>query len=285
MISVNSSEMFKAQYNENLESVKEILHDISAGKSIDIKKVQDISSTIYARINENRDIVSCINQIRSVDEYTYTHCINVSMLSMMIARWMKYDTETVNELIQAGLLHDIGKGRIDPEIINKPGMLTKEEFEEMRKHALYGYMLAEGSTGISENVRKCILMHHEREDGTGYPLGARGSQIHHFAKIVAVADIYDAMTSNRSYKQKDSPFDVFYLMENSTFGVLDTKVVRAFLSNMAAYYIGDFVRLNTGDMGEIVYINPMRISQPIIRVNTSYVDLSNKVNVKIAELV
>lgn len=281
----NSFEIFKAQYNENLGTVKSILHDISIGKNVDVVKINKVARSISMKINDNRDIVNSINQIRQVDEYTYTHSLNVSMLCMLIGKWLKYDLKNLGMLIQAGLLHDIGKGKIDPEIINKPLPLDDDEYEIMKKHTLYGYMLTEGLAGINEDVRKGVLMHHEREDGSGYPLGAKGDQIHGFAKIIAVADIYDAMTSNRSYRHRQSPFEVFEMMENNTFGILDTRVVKVFLGNMAAYYIGDFVKLNTGNIGEIVYINPMRISQPIVRVKDIYTDLAEETKIKILELV
>lgn len=281
----NSIEVFKEQYNENLSAVKSILHDISTGKNVDVLKINKIARSISMKVNDNRDIVNSINQIRHVDEYTYTHSLNVSMLCMLIGKWLKYDVKTLGMLIQAGLLHDIGKGKIDPVILNKPTSLDRDEYEIMKKHSLYGYMLTEGLPGINDDVRKGVLMHHEREDGSGYPLGVKGDQIHSFAKIIAVADIYDAMTSNRAYRPRESPFEVFDMMENNTFGILDTRVVKVFLGNMAAYYIGDYVRLNTGNIGEIVYINPMRISQPIIRVEDAYTDLAEETKVKILELV
>lgn len=285
MIVVSGTELFRAQYNENLSSVKDILHDISNGKEIDTKKVNEVSDSIIARINENRDIVSCINQMRSVDEYTYTHSINVSLLCMLIGKWMKLDYTKVKNLVHTGILHDIGKGKISPEILNKPQKLTSDEFEEMKKHTVYGFKLAEAIPGLDDGILKGILMHHEREDGSGYPFGVKGSQIHDFAKIVAVADIYDAMTSNRAYRGKESPFEVFELMENDSFGVLDPKVTSTFLSNIASYYIGDFVKLNTGDIGEIIYINPNHVSQPIVKADDVFIDLAHEPGIKILELI
>ena len=284
-IIVSGTELFKAQYSENIDAVKEILYEISTGKELDDKKVNEVSDSIITRINENRDIVSCINQMRNADEYTYSHSINVSLLCMLIGKWLKFDYYKIKELVQAGLLHDIGKGKIPPEILNKPGDLTSEEYGEMKMHALYGYRIAEKIPNLNENILNGILMHHEREDGSGYPLNLKGDQICEFAKIVAVADIYDAMTSNRVYKGKGSPFDVFLLMEKDSFGVLDQRVTSIFLKNIVSYYIGDFVRISTGDIGEIVYINPIHISEPLIRVNDKYVDLSVKKNVKILELI
>jgi HD-GYP domain-containing protein (c-di-GMP phosphodiesterase class II) len=284
-INASSSELFKAQYNENVEVVKEVLHDISAGKSLDIKKVESISDSIYARINENRDIVRCICDIRNVDEYTYVHSINVSLLSMLIGRWMKMSNQNIKELVQAGMLHDVGKSMIDPDIVYKKGALTPYEFDLMKKHAVYGYRAVENIPGISKDVCLGILMHHERNDGSGYPVGMKGTNIHEYAKIIAVADVYDAMTSNRVYKDREPPFNVFDIMENKSFGVLDPVVTNAFLSNIAAYYIGDLVQLSNGMLGEIVFINSRHVSQPVIKAGEAYIDLSVNTDIKIAELI
>lgn len=285
LITANSAELFKAQYKENVDTVKDILHDISNGKSIDLDKVNAVSDSIIVRINENRDIVNCINQIRSADEYTYAHSINVSLLSMLIGKWLRLDYESVRMLTQAGLLHDMGKSKVLPDILNKPGVLTREEFEEIKRHPIYGYRLVEASPDIDEDVKKAILTHHEREDGSGYPIGLKGDQLNIYAKIIAVADIYDAMTSNRAYREKESPFNVFEMMEKSTFGILDSKIVNTFLNNIAAYYIGDMVRLSSGDIAEIVYINPRHISQPLVKLGSGYVDLSTDTRTKILEFV
>lgn len=285
MIVVSGTELFRAQYNENISNVKNLLHDISTGKEVDSQKVSLVTNSLLSRINENRDIVNCINEMRTTDEYLYTHSINVSLLSMLIGKWLKYDYKRVKALVTAGFLHDIGKGKIPSEILNKPGPLNGEEFEEMKKHPAYGYQLAEKIPEVGDDILKAILMHHEREDGSGYPLGLKSEQIHDFAKIVAVADVYDAMTSNRVYRNMICPFDVIETMERDNFGTLDHRVVNVFLKNIASYYMGDFVKLSNGDIGEIVYINPYNISKPIIRASNSYIDLANEKKVRILELI
>jgi HD-GYP domain-containing protein (c-di-GMP phosphodiesterase class II) len=285
LITASSSEIFKVQYNDNVDVVKDILHEISADKKINVESVNNVSDSIFMRLNENRDIVGCLNQIRGVDDYTYAHSVNVSLLSMLIGKWLKFDPNKIKLLVQAGLLHDIGKSKVPSDIINKPGKLTHDEFEEIKKHPLYGYRVLEGIDKISKDVCMGVLMHHERDDGSGYPLGAKAPQIHEFAKIIAIADIYDAMTSARSYREKGSPFEVFELMENNAFGVLDPKAVTTFLTNIASYYIGDFVRLNTNEIGEIIYINSRHISQPVIKVGNRYLDLTLDTKIKIVELI
>ncbi len=281
---VSDTELFKIQYDTNVDTVKTILRDISTGGKIDKESLNSVSESVMERIDENRDIVGCINSIRDVDEYTYSHSVNVSLLCMLIGKWLKLDVKEISLLVEAGLLHDIGKGKIPKEILNKPGKLSEEEFEEMKKHSLLGYRILQENKFTNEDVCKGVLMHHEREDGSGYPLGIKGDQIHKFAKIIAVADIYDAMTSNRIYRIKDSPFKVFELMENHAFGFLDSFVVSTFLNNIAAYYIGDLVMLNTGEKGEIIYINARHISQPVVRVGEKYIDLSLERDVKIVEM-
>lgn len=285
MIVVSGTELFRAQYKENIQVIKTVLHDISTGREISTELVNEATDSIVTRINENRDIVSCINQMREADEYTYTHSVNVSLLAMLIGKWLKYDFYKIKSLVSAGLLHDIGKARISPDILNKTGKLSKVEFEEMKKHSVYGFKIAETLPGLSEDCLKGILMHHEREDGSGYPLGLKGDQIHDFGKIIAVADIYDAMTSNRSYKKMDCPFEVIEKLESNSFGTLDHRVVNVFLHNIASYYMGDFVKLSNGDIGEIVYINPYNISKPIIKVDDVYIDLAHEKGIKVLELI
>lgn len=206
------------------------------------------------------------------------------MLAMLIGKWLRLRPEDTHLLVQAGLLHDIGKSRIPVAVINKPDRLTDEEYAEIKKHSEYGYYLIQYMTGIDRRVQEAVLHHHEREDGSGYPLGLKGDQIPMFAKIVAVADTFDAMTADRSYKTKNTPFQVFQLMQNDCFGYLDTIVLNTFLSNISHYYIGNKVRLNDGRIAEIVYINSQQYGKPVIKIGDEYVDLMVAKNVKIVEL-
>jgi HD-GYP domain-containing protein (c-di-GMP phosphodiesterase class II) len=285
MITASSSELFNAQYNENMSVVKNILRDISLGKEVDIESVNKVTDSIIARINENRDIVDCINNLRTADKYLYAHSINVSLLVMLIGKWLKYDYKKIKSLVISGFLHDIGKSKISPEILNKPGPLSSEEFEKIKKHPVYGYEIARSIPGLDDDILKGILMHHEREDGSGYPSRLKSGQISNFAKIIAVADIYDAMTSDKAYRGNICPINVMETMEKDYFGVLDHKVVSVFLKNIASYYIGDLVKLSNGSIGEIVYINPYNISKPIVKSNNSYIDLSMEKDIRIIELV
>ncbi|HHX18069.1 MAG TPA: HD-GYP domain-containing protein [Clostridium sp.] len=278
-------EVFQKNYNEGIYEVKEIISELIIDKDVKTEKVEKVVDSVINMAGEKMDLIRSMNQIKSSDEYLYTHSMNVAMLSMLIGKWLNYEDKKLNMLVEAALLHDIGKIKVPLEILNKPGKLTDAEYEEMKKHSEYGYRMLEEKGNISMDICLAVLMHHEREDGSGYPIGAKSNRIHDFAKIIAVADIYDAMTSERIYKERESPFEVFELMEEKTLGQLSVEVVLTFLNNIASYYIGDLVMLNDGRVGEIIHINPRHVSKPIIKVDEKYLDLTVEKNIKIKYLI
>jgi putative nucleotidyltransferase with HDIG domain len=282
---IKTKEFFQQNYNEGIYEVKEIISELIIDKDVKTEKVKKVVDSVINMADEKMDLIRSMNQIRSSDEYLYTHSMNVAMLSMLIGKWLKYEDKKLQALVQAALLHDIGKIKVPLEILNKPGKLTDAEYEEMKKHSEYGYRMLEEKGNISMDICLAVLMHHEREDGSGYPIGAKSNRIHDFAKIIAVADIYDAMTSERVYKERESPFEVFELMEEKTIGQLSVEVVLTFLNNIASYYIGDLVMLDNGEVGEIVHINPRQVSKPIIKVKEKYLDLTVEKNIKIKHLI
>ncbi|NLY18564.1 MAG: HD-GYP domain-containing protein [Clostridiaceae bacterium] len=275
---------FTESYEKNTDEFKTVLQDLSAGKTSSIEKTHKIVESVYARKDQHREIIDCVTQIRKIDEYTYYHSINVSMLSMLIGKWMKLMPDDIRLLTQAGLLHDVGKCRISPAIINKPDKLDEDEYEEMKKHSEYGYYLVQYIEGMDRKVMETILYHHERYDGSGYPMGLVGEQIPLFARIVGVADTFDAMTANRPYRLKSSPFNVFELMQNGCFGYLDPIVLNAFLLNISYYYIGSKVRLSDGRNAEVVYINRQQYGKPVVKVGEDYLDMSVIKNITIMEM-
>lgn len=257
---------FTQSYDEARQEIKELIKAVGDGKPLSIEKVRKISGMIINKYDNNRQVFQAIAQFRNVDEYTYTHNVNVALLCSIMAKWLRYDDAQTRLLIYAGLLHDIGKARMPHDILNKPGKLTESEFEIMKQHTHYGYEIIKKMSYVSNDVATGALLHHERGDGGGYPLGLEGSKIPSTAKIIALADIYDAMTSERVYKSKQTPFSVLELFENHSFGVLDTRYLMVFMQNIAQYYIGDMITLNTGQKAEVIHVNPQRISRPLIRI-------------------
>lgn len=274
---------FKIDYQQNVEKTKDIFRKISAGRHVEVNEICPIIQSEVYHTESNRFVIDAVMQVRNADEYTYYHSLNVSLLAMVMGKWLKLSKQDVQDLTVAGILHDIGKTQVPDEILNKLGKLTDEEFEIMKRHSEYGYNIVVGIKGINERICTAILTHHEKEDGSGYPLGLTGDKIGLFAKILTVADIFDAMTASRAYRDKDTPFKVFELMQHGSFGKLDPIVLNAFLKNITNYYIGSKVRLNTGEIGEVVFMNSRDFSKPVVMVNNRYVDTMTSKTEEIAE--
>jgi putative nucleotidyltransferase with HDIG domain len=266
----------RKEYSENLQAMKSVLLDISAGKNLDMPTIAKVSDVMYDRQADFIGIISCLNQVRDADEYTYAHCLNVAFICLFIAKWFNFGEDAIKAILQAGLLHDVGKCRVSTKILNKPSALTDDEFDHMKKHTIYGYKLLEKTNEVRPSTALAALEHHEKVNGKGYPLGLKSEKIHLFGKITAVADIYDAMTANRAYHKKSSPFQVFSVLEDLVYGSLDPTIVVTFLSNLSGYYVGDRVRLSDGQVGHVVFINPRSISRPVIKTESGLLNLEKE---------
>ncbi len=277
-------EEFKKDYKNNLCTVKRILNDLAAGVKPDYQEIASVADFIYENRYGSYGLIECINELRSADEYTYIHSINTGIYSSLIARWLNLEEQQIKEMVMAGMLHDIGKAKIPNIILNKKGKLSEREFEIIKKHTIVGYQMSKSIPNLKFDVRKAILMHHEREDGSGYPLGVKGNKINVYAKIVAVGDVYDALTSERAYKKKTTPFDTFEEFQRCGVGLFDPKVMLTFLTNISHYYISSKVRMNTGEIGEIVYVPPHNISKPVIRLEGKIIDLEKERDYSISEM-
>lgn len=261
-------------YKETVLSVKHLLNRIAAGKRFEYKEIRRVAESINNSSDSVDIIMQYLNELKGYDDYTYSHCVNVGFYSMLIGRRLHMQDSRLIDLIQTGLLHDIGKIKIDNELLNKVEPLTDEEMETIRKHSNYGYEILNESPHFGDDIKNAVLMHHERIDGSGYPLGAKDEKIGEYAKIVAVADVYDAMTSDRPYKKKVTPFEAFDMFLTSGLGIFDTLVLQTFLLNFSTHLVGAKVELETGEVGEIVYIPPHEIINPIIRVGSTFLKIT-----------
>lgn len=276
--------VIEAQYNNNLEEFKQVIWDISCGKTVEMDNINEVSRSLSNNFESINDLVSCLSKVRSINEYTYTHSLNVSLLCSLLGSWLNLDHTHIEQLSYCGILHDIGKAKIPPHILNKPDTLTKSEFDEVKKHPVIAYKLLEQDAAISKDVALGVLMHHEREDGSGYPFGLKSDQIHYYAKVIAVVDIYDAMTSNRVYKKRQPPFDVLEMYESEYLTKCDAGIMLTFLKHISSYYVGTMVKLSDDSIGEIVYINSNRISRPLVKLKDAVIDLSITPELKIVEM-
>ncbi len=207
------------------------------------------------------------------EEYIYHNALLSGMTSYRIAKWMHLPANEGMQVALAGLLHDIGNVRVDPEILYKPSQLDVGEIEEMRRHTLYGYDLLKNVKGINEGVKLAALQHHEKVDGSGYPLRLEQPQIHIYAKIVAVADIFHAMTLSKNYRQAQSPYLVLEQLATESFGKLDPAVVTTFIRKVTQFHHGARVRLNNGSIGRIVFSDRDHPTRPMVAVGETIYNL------------
>ncbi|HEX3027276.1 MAG TPA: HD-GYP domain-containing protein [Clostridia bacterium] len=270
-----SYKKFIGNYKESVLLVKDMIHELSAGKRIDYNNIVSVSDIIYSHVEENANIINCLKQMRGSDEYTYSHSVNTSFYSMLISKWLGFSEDDIMKALQAGFLHDIGKSKIPLEILNKTGPLTGKEFSIIKKHPIYGYYILHENKHIDFDIKRAVLLHHERENRSGYPFRLSTDSIGSFARIVSVADVYDAITSDRVYKKKSTPFKAFEMFLTEGVRQFDSTVINAFISNLSTYLIGSEVLLSTGETGKIAYIPPTNVTAPIIQVGDNYVELSN----------
>ena len=281
----NYNDNVESKYSQNVQDVKEIMEELGKGLPLDMTRVEAVMDTIKSGIYSNGRVMGPLSLQKDIKNYIYSHSINVSFMAMTLGKWMKCSEETIKHLIQAGLLHDIGKAKISDDILNKPGQLTDKEFAKIKQHPRYSYDYLKGIDQIHIDVLLGILTHHEREDGTGYPIGVTSEKINLVGKILAVIDIYDAMTSERYYRKAQTPFEVFELMQNGSFGKLHPVILNKFIRNMSEYFKGSTVALSNGDQGEVIFINYKQISKPIVKVGEEFIDLSLKPKLKISEII
>lgn len=222
-------------HREMLQHVKSRLNDVLFRKEYKYTRITEYIARMYEGINDNPIIINALDKIKETDECTFTHSINTAFYSMFIAICMGLNERQVNNAIQAGVLHDIGKIYVPDEILNKKGSLDKEEYEIIKKHTLYGYFLLNEFGNFNLEVRRAVLFHHERIDSSGYPLSACPDHIGFISKIVAVADVYDAMTTNRVYKKGVDPTDAIKFLNTDGVKILDNEVINVFQANIPIY--------------------------------------------------
>lgn len=212
---------------------------------------------------------------RNMNEYDYQYhnAILSALTSYTLAQWHGLPQKDWMQVAFAGLLHDIGNTKVDPTILYKPGPLQIEEIEEMKMHTTYGYQQLRKTTAINEGVRLTALQHHEKLDGSGYPFRLTGEKIHIYAKIVAVADIFHAMTLQRRYRDARSPYLVLEEIKSEAFGQLDPGIVQTFIDKVTQFHNGVKVRLSDDSIGEIIFTDRDHPTRPMVSVQGTIINL------------
>lgn len=276
---------YKEKYKESVENFKHICYHTAIGSMIIYNEVKECLDPLIDELEKNPEMALKLWQIHTADFYTYEHSVKVCMLSVLMAKWMGKPKLYLDEMAKVGLLHDIGKCNIPNEILNKPDTLTEEEFSVMKTHSTLGYVLLSNTKALNRDILKGILHHHERYDGTGYPSKLYGDTIHEYARIVSVVDVFDAMTSNRIYREKMNPFKVLEIMKDGSQGALDPEISNHFIEKIIKSYIGEKVILNNGVIGTIVNVHEKKPDRPVIKVGDQQIDLDQRLELEITSLI
>jgi HD-GYP domain-containing protein (c-di-GMP phosphodiesterase class II) len=262
----------------------ELFQSIAQTSKIPVMEFKNTVIPAVQQIANSPDIFRLFEAVKARDDYTHRHNIGVGVLATLIAKWMNMEAVELSSLSLAATLHDVGKVKIPLEILHKPGTLTSEEFYLIKQHTVLGYEMLKNTVGVSHRIALAALQHHEKEDGSGYPLGLKKDQIDLFGKIIAVADIFHAMSSERPYHKSIPFYDIVSQMRDHKFGKLDPHIVSIFIENITKNLIGKNVMLTDDRQGEVVYLNPQNDMNPLVRIENEFISLSVESQLHIKEV-
>lgn len=275
---------FVDEYGAMFTMYRRVLSHSRSGGDLPVMEIRTRLKSLLQHM-DSYNILTFVPPELVLRDYLIHNSILVAMTSYQLAKWHGLPANDWLPVALGGLLHDIGNVRIDESILEKTSKLTPNELEQMRKHTVNGYQILKNIAGLNEGIKMSALQHHEREDGTGYPLGVHGNKIHPYAKIIAVADIFHAMTSHRFHKKAVSPYVVLEQLHNESFGKLDPVIVLTFIQKVTQLNNGTLVRLNDNRIGEIVFSDRNNPTRPLVNVNGTIVNLTVERNVFIEEVI
>lgn len=274
-VTLKKSKFDKSTFTKNLIDARKsrdktrsyidtMLAEAKMGKIVDTQKAKLLVAELASNIVENLDASMWLTQLKKRDEYTAIHSLNVCVLSLTFGRALGLKTDELNELGLGALLHDIGKMQVPLEILNKPGKLSKEEFEVMKTHPQKGYELLLDDNNLSADVLAIVKSHHERLSGNGYPDSLPEQNISYYTKIVSITDVYDAITSDRVYHDGMTPHDAMQRLYEWMPNNFDQELMQKFIRTLGIYPIGSVVELKTGHIGLVVKLNENHRLKPVV---------------------
>lgn len=270
-------QQFINNYNKSVTAVEKAFAKIRDSQNVPFDSLSETADDIAENVVSVGNVVDQLYNLPPCDDYTFRHSVNVCAISTLIATWLKLPPETVSSISLTGLLHDIGKANLPPHLLNKPYRLPAEDYKQYQQHTQLGYNLANNIPGIAQSILSGILQHHEREDGSGYPHGFTSEKIHPYAKIVAIADIYDeSLTINCEQPGTFSPYLSLEKLRSQVY-CLDAKPCIIFTDSMTNFLSGNLVELTDGQHARVVFINKEQPSRSIVQLGDGTVlDLSDE---------
>ncbi len=250
-----------------MQVVSNIFERLKNQGNLDVAALDDMIPSILDEIFSQKDIINCLHHISSIDDDTMAHCINTTIYGILIGKRKNLSREQLTTLAKGSILHDIGKVDLNENILLKATSLTPEEYSHIKEHSTFGYALLKNNSSLAEEAKLIALQHHERLDGSGYPAGLKGDHIHLFARITAIADMFDALTTARCYRKSMSNYKAYKILtEDADTGKLDKNLVNLLFHHVAVYPNGIIVYLSDGTHGIVKQQNPGQPFRPIVRI-------------------
>lgn len=273
-------------YNSAVSMMRRTMGQVRNSQDpMDVTELRRAVKECIMPLLEDATVVDVLHIVTRNDDYLFHHSVDVGIVAGCLALWLGRPHQEVAEIVLGGLLHDTGKALIPAQILDKPGELTAEEMDQVRFHSVRGYNYLKQSSDLPRSVLYCALQHHERMDGSGYPLSVRSDKIHPYAKIIAVADIFDAMTSNRSYSRKATPYEAADALKTDMYGKLDAQVCSVFLHQVRRHFVGDIVLLSDGRQAEVVAMNAFDNTRPTVKTHEGeLINLEKRTELSISRL-
>ncbi|MDB2386822.1 HD-GYP domain-containing protein [Shewanella sp.] len=246
---VNTQRKAKTLIVEAKDLIQKVLADTFQGKAIEVEPFKALADNVIESVQLDSDALRCVSALRSKDAYLLEHSVNVAFLLVTFGSYLGFSTDMLRQLAIGGILHDIGKIKVDSAILNKPGKLTPTEFEHVKLHQTFAIEIMNNAQGLSQVSKDISLMHHEKLDGNGYPRGLKGDEIPIHGRMSCIVDIFDALTATRSYKEAMSPAAAFKILLSLTPLHLDQDLVYEFIRCVGVYPTGSLVELSDGRVG------------------------------------
>nr|WP_106782075.1 HD-GYP domain-containing protein [Lysinibacillus timonensis] len=277
---------FETDYYEAVNQFKKEFMKWQSGSKVDIVKIRAIILPLIEKVLNDRSIIFDLNNYSNTKDYVYHHSVATGLISSIIAQRLGYELGVTIQIALAGILADCGMAKVPARILEKKHALNQNEYTEIRKHPIYSYQMVKDLPALKDTMKKAIIEHHERLDGSGYPRGLRIDEISTFSQILAVADTFHAMTSERIYRSKQSPFKVVEMIKENEFGKFDIKVVSALMNIVVELPIGTKIELSNLERGEVMFVNKYAPTRPLVKSmkTGTIIDLSKERNIYIKRI-